>query len=287
MESFDIQFKTALREQYNAKTVLLKNVPYITTITVCFYLSSAPRNIDNIVALVKQPEEHEALTSLINEVFGGQSMFFPKSDTVTFHNCRVFVFMDNRGGHTNDDCKKIAIKCFTNGTLHITGVDRLQRAQEIAEMFCVLIELVDGGTGIDGMYTIRNHNIQLINIHSSLKLQENNSIDLLELSMLLRRHTTVVSSYNNERHSGVIIKYLTSNMNNVSILVFESGNILVCGVKDKVDFVESFDFIIDFVQNHQNEIYIADTNSILKNRLVRKRQKTERKFDYGQYLLFK
>lgn len=283
LQNDDAVFAQGIETMYIRNKEILCKCPYVTTITCCFYLCHAPKSIDNIVDMVVQPST-DLIKSLINEVFGGHTMFYPKPNQGMFHNCKIFNMTDidkETGQQYN-----IAIKCFTNGTLHITGVRKLIRAHEIAEMFCFLIGLTEGGSGLEDNYTIQRHVVQLINLHLCCKNPSGKSIDLQRLHNLLQEETQYVASYNNDRHSGVNVKYLTNDMVYITILIFDSGNIILCGLKSIEHFVETCEFILNFVEQNSPKIYI-ETPSILTTRRTGKQSKGNKHFDYGQYIILR
>jgi pentatricopeptide repeat protein len=93
--------------------------------------------------------------------------------------------------------------------------------------------------------------------------------------------------YNNERHAGVIIKLLLDNMRTISIIVFDSGNILICALCESSEFKTAFRFINEFIIRHWDDVW----NSIkidkrYEHKSLDKGRKRKR-FDYGSYLLMK
>lgn len=279
----DIVMNTALKAFYEERQNTLSNQPYITTITTCFYLSKAPQSVGDIVCEVQEPS-NPLIRSLIDEVFGGQNMFFPKKGKGSFHNCKIFILKET--DTATNKVNNIAIKCFTNGTLHITGATKLHRAHEIAQMFCVLIELVDGGSGINDDYTILDYSIQLINVHIRIRLPPGTSINLHQLHQQIHSINKYSSQYDSNRHSGVIVKFLTTTMLYASILFFDTGNILLCGVKSVNDLRESIKFAVDFIEEHKHHIYI-DTKCLLSNNTLLRQEKGNKHFDYGEYIVLK
>lgn len=290
VQEHDVQFWQALNNIYDELSAQstdyrLKYTPYITTITCCMYLCHAPQNIKEVCSKVLQPNS-ALLQSLIDEVFGGSSCFYPKPQQNKFQNCSIFILHDTA---TDGKNHKVAIKCFSNGTLHITGVKTLHHAYEIAEMFCTLMEIVEGGRGNEDYYTITKVAIQMVNVHACLSLEKECAINLNALYEILyvsqNTHNTCTVSYNNDRHSGVIIKYMTTNMVLVTILVFDSGNILCSGIKDVVDMTESLHYVLNFLEQNKADIYFEASN-ILKQASSRvKRAKGNKHFDYGKYIV--
>lgn len=282
----DSEFKIAMKNAFSNKQCIVAKEPYITTITSCFYLCHSPKSIKDIVDRVAHPDS-AILKSLIDEVFGGQSRFYPKPHQGVFFNCQIFIMLDY--DETTNNTRKVSIKCFTNGTLHITGVKAMHRAYEIAQMFCMLFELVEGGNGMNDMFSIKRHIVQLINVHVNLLQppdKPHQSINLCRVYDVLQNKTPHYTTYNNDRHSGVIIKFLTSNMIYVTILVFESGNVLLCGIKSISDFNEAFYFLAEFIEQYIQEIYI-DTTSILHSKDKTKKRRGNQHFDYGKYIILK
>jgi TATA-box binding protein (TBP) (component of TFIID and TFIIIB) len=282
----DRDFEIAMQNAFLSKQCIVAKEPYITTITSCFYLCHSPRNIKDIAEKVAHPDS-TILKSLIDEVFGGQLRFYPKPHQGVFFNCQIFIMLEY--DTTTNKTRKVSIKCFTNGTLHITGARVMHRAYEIAQMFCMLLELVEGGNGMDNTYTIKGHNVQLINVHVNLLQphdKSHQSINLCRVYDILQNRTLHHTTYNNDRHSGVIVKFLTNNMIYVTILIFDSGNILLCGIKSISDFREAFHFLVEFIEQYIQEIYI-DTASILHSKGKTKQQKGNQHFDYGKYIILK
>ena len=278
----DLSMNMALQAFYEENQITLLKQPYITTTTTCFYLSNAPRNVSNIVCEVEEPS-NSLTRSLVDEVFGGQIMFFPKKGNNSFHNCKIFVLKDR--DTCIDKVNNIAIKCFTNGTLHITGATKLHRAYEIAQMFCVLMEVVDGGSGLDDAYTISHYSIQLINVHIGLRLPQGTSINLHKLYQQIQAVNQYSTQYDNNRHSGVIVKFLTTTMVYVTILFFDTGNIILCGAKTVDDLRDTLKFAINLIEGNRDNLLI-DTKCITKNTLMRQ-EKGNRHFDYGEYIILK
>jgi TATA-box binding protein (TBP) (component of TFIID and TFIIIB) len=278
----DVVMNSALKSFYEDNVNVLSKEPYITTITCCFFLSNAPKSLRNIVFEVD--ETSNPLTrSLIDDVFGGKTMFFPKKESSSFHNCKIFTLKEK--SISTNKVSNIAIKCFTNGTLHITGATKLHRAYEIAQMFCVLMEIVDGGSGIDDAYTIRDYSIQLINVHVGFMVPQATSIDLHQLYQQVKTSNKYLTQYDSNRHSGVIVKFLTSATMYVSILFFESGNILLCGIKSVNDLIESLKFAVDLIIENKGNLFV-DTKCLLSKTLSKK-VKGNKHFDYGQYIILK
>lgn len=263
-----------LKECKDKYKEFLAKDPYVTTMTICFFLSKAPISIDGIAEYVARPPT-ELGCSLIDEVFGGNERFYAKPRSKCFPNCIVFTLIE-------DGERKLAVKCFTNGALHITGVDTVNKGLEIAEMFAALLEIIEGGNGCGSLFQVERFELQLMNVHFKTNVGTG-CIDLQKLFKLMLQRTQHLSSYNKERHNGLIIKLMSHNMHTVSVIVFDSGNILICACKDGDSFKEAYEFIIDTLKDVWQDVWQNDN---LKTEVLQKaKRKRKDNFDYGQYII--
>lgn len=264
----------------------IKSKPYITTITVCVYLSAVFPFIDKLT------ETYNSSSGLcidfINSVLGGKECFFPSRKT--FMNSVIFTLKDDNNPHS----KKVAIKCFKNGSLHITGVRSIERAITIAQVMCAFYELMHelhspatqaSQASQDSTYTIKNFDVQLVNTHFTVDVG-NGHLRLQNILNVCLKESQHLCMYNNERHAGVIIKYLTESMRNLSIIVFESGNVLICAFCDCDEYLEAWRYITRFLDSHWDEIWQENGGpSEPRAKANARKGKTCGGFDYGKYIV--
>lgn len=174
---------------------------------------------------------------------------------------------------------KQAVKVFCNGSLHITGVKNIKDAIYLAEVFLTMIELMYDGDGLSYMFKITGFEVQLMNFYFKLSGMLNGYVlRLVDVRNCLRQNTSYSVSYNNERHAGVIIRTPT-----FSLLIFDTGNVIVCSIQDTLQLKEAKDFI----QN--NIVSLPSLCLIKKDCIVCKKQRKDRDkvFDYANYLVLK
>lgn len=173
---------------------------------------------------------------------------------------------------------KQAVKVFCNGSLHITGVKDIKDAIYLAEVFLTMLELMYGGDGLSHMFAITGFEVQLMNFYFKLPSMLNGFVlQLVEVRNCLRQTTNYSVSYNNERHAGVIIRSPT-----FSLLVFDTGNVILCSIKDSSQLREAKDFIEDKI------LLLPDQYSIKKECITcNKQRKEDKAFDYANYLVLK
>lgn len=278
--AFDEQLQNTL-QNVNKHDILPKisKAPYVTTMTVSVNLNQDSCNITKLLETYTECFQdeantaHQELRTFVNTVFKGSENFFPRKpkSNSTFHNCIVFSLCKLL---SDDESRVISVKCFTNSNLHITGVKSVSFAMHIAECICTLYEVVFNDT-----YSITGYDIQLINAHFLYDFGNTYHFNLQLLYSIVIKETEHFCMYNNERHAGVIIKLLTDSMTSVSVIVFESGNVLLCAFRNSDEFKVAWEFITSFVQKHWRQL--QNTSRIAKP------SKTCKGFDYGRYLVLK
>lgn len=175
---------------------------------------------------------------------------------------------------------KQSVKVFCNGSLHITGVKKIRDALYLAEVFITMIELIYGGNGCCGMFNIVRFEVQLINLYLKLPGMMDDKSNVLVLVDVLKklRGTTFYSvSYNNERHAGVIVRSPT-----FSLLIFDTGNVIICSIKEPSDLTEAKSFV-------QDKVFPLTDDCITKRdcSVCKKNKKDNKDFDYAKYLILK
>lgn len=278
-------FDTSVKEAVSSSTCeRLKEPAYVTTITVCVALSKEVQNIYRIVDAYKEAmaSEDHVMRTFVDSVFGGADNFYPKKlrenqtdDKKLFLNCVIFTL------NIPDTKGVVSVKCFTNGNLHITGVKSIRMALTVAESFCMFFSLIDDAESIVPSYSVQDFTVQLINAHFALDV-ENGGLKLDKLFKLLLEKTEHLSMYNSDRHAGVMVKMLMDNMKTVTIIVFDTGNILICAFCSSEEYLLAWQFITSFISKHWRQIW---SDRKLPHKHVSAKKKSG--FDYGKYIILK
>jgi TATA-box binding protein (TBP) (component of TFIID and TFIIIB) len=262
----------------NFSSRFVSHTPYITTITICVYLSRFFPDVQRLLAAYSSTEG--VVSDFIDQVLGGKKCFFPNkiSSCKNFMNCVIFTMKDDE--FTNG---KVAIKCFTNGSLHITGVKSTQRAITIAECMCVFFGLVETDES-PHVFNIQDFQVQMVNAHFAVDVGEG-SISLSKLFENLLKSSQYLCMYNNERHAGVIVKVLTQTMRTLTVIIFESGNVLICAFCDSQEYLEAWNFVLQFLKKHWSSIWTPER--LMPHKTNSKRLQGGNGFDYGRYIVLK
>ena len=143
-----------------------------------------------------------------------------------------------------DARRKCAIKIFSNGRLHITGCTSAGLASEYIQK--CLDEMRAGG--VEGAAT--DFQVQMINSNFSFQY----AIDLYALGRILGA-SSVPYHYNKDHHHALRFK----SPDNVSILVFMSGSVIITGGKIPSFLFTAFKTIVDIIEREfHNGIILRD-----------------------------
>ena len=228
------------------------------------------------LTIIKEEFNSLRIQDFIYDITGNRNSIVI-SNKRRFNNSIIFKCYDVPTNEEGYVLNKQAVKVFCNGSIHITGVKHINDALYLVEVFTTMIELIYRGDGISGMFCITGFDIQLMNFYFKLpKMDDNRVLKLVDVLQYLRQNTNFAVSYNNERHAGIIIRSPT-----FALLIFDTGNVIICSIKDASQLLEAREFIED-------KIYLlSDRFCITKEPTSKRRRKENVDFDYAKYLVLK
>jgi TATA-box binding protein (TBP) (component of TFIID and TFIIIB) len=253
-----------LTEEARVFTTLLyetiQNDMSVTTMTVGISLAHEHEflNLDEIATAVMEPSQ--TLADFMNQVIGGPVIY--NKNKRSFNNSIILKLPT-----------KQSVKIFCNGTLHITGFKKVQDAVEMADMFTVLMELALGRSGINQDFRISGFDVQLINACFCPPCFKDQKINLTTLQKYLKEKSMFYSTYNTDRHAGVMVK-----APEFTLLIFESANIIITSVKAPHQLRLAYDYINPFLETHHDMLIQDQTITNVKS---------TKKFDYSSYVVLK
>jgi len=198
-----------------------------------------------------------------------------------FYNCVLFKkYTDTTRKHSS------AVKVFSNGNLHMTGVksiaSALQLAIEISMFLCNMVET----NGVKITYSLENFMIQMMNCCFKINLPEEKSICLRTLHSLLMTNFDFLCIYNNDHHAGLRIKYVSEpddpnivTVSSCSIIIFHNGNVLVNAFMTGQDMINAVKFVVDTLNKY--------SDCTLVDKVENKKRRTPESFDYSKYIVLK
>jgi TATA-box binding protein (TBP) (component of TFIID and TFIIIB) len=187
-----------------------------------------------------------------------------------FYNQITVVIRINEGPITNIHTEpKINLKLFKNGSIQISGLKNIEFANRalnklVACLSVVKAKIEPDNSIIEYTYveniqklTIKDFEIYMINSNYMVNIM----IDRAKLYGLLLMKK-IKASYEKCVRACVNIKYVPTTHNNeekdVSVFIFEKGNIIITGARNFHHVVSTYNYINDILLNHVDDIIKKD-----------------------------
>ena len=192
-----------------------------------------------------------------------------KINTNPFYNQITVVIRVYEGEYIDlNDEYKINVKLFRNGSVQISGltnIDFTNRALNKLIICLKQVKAIKNDINIIEIPFISEpdklgvYDFQVYMINSNYKV--NMMIDRNKLFNLLLRKK-IKASYEKCIRACVIIKYIPSNDNSeekeVSIFVFEKGNIIITGARNYSHIIDSYNYVNNILLEHADDIIKID-----------------------------
>ena len=222
-------------------------------------------NSDDIFTIKFNNDRIKTLAPLKNNSKRLHKIETKKNTGNHFYN-QITVIIRVTQGPTKDLNKepRINMKLFKNGAVQMSGCKSIYNINyALNKLIFRLKEIkakIEDGKIIEKLFiedvskiTITKFKIDMINTNYKVNMQ----IDREKLYNLLLMKK-IKSSYEPCIRACIIIKYLPENsQKDVSIFVFQKGNIIITGAKSKIHVIMAFNYI--------NNILLTHTNEIIKN----------------------
>ena len=186
-----------------------------------------------------------------------------------FYNQVTVVVRIYEGEYTDlNDEKKINLKVFKNGSIQISGLKKLEYTNRALNKLIYRLSEIKGRM-VDGniemvkfidnhsKLTIKDFNIYMINSNYKVNMK----IDRSKLFTLLLKKK-IKASYEKCIRACVIVKFIPEKCNDeekeVSIFIFEKGNIIITGARNIIHIIESYNYINNILLTHTEEIIKKD-----------------------------
>lgn len=186
-----------------------------------------------------------------------------------FYNC---IFLKKRG-------EKVSVKVFRNGTIHLTGIQRLVNAIDYGNQLGQLLQPFSSS-----QQRVKSLDVQLMNGAFKLSLPDNKSICLQTAYAILSSSTSTIKhhnedikfdcSFNNDHHSALKLKFKMIEVK-VTASLFGSGSVLIQSFRAPVQLLLVHSFLMSFFQTNLSSILRPD---------VKCSRKRARHFDYAAYM---
>jgi TATA-box binding protein (TBP) (component of TFIID and TFIIIB) len=231
-------------------------------------------NINDVVRIYKK--RHEIIKSLIPIEKKNKRNIAKSTNNVAnkhFYNQITVVIRIGSGNEPITDWKKepkINLKLFTNGSIQMSGCKTVEginivlnkllyRLKEEKAKINKISQLVEETPFISKPQnvTINDFQIYMINANYQVKMQ----IDRAKLLNLLLKKK-IKAYFEPCIRACVVVKFIPPENNieekEISIFIFQKGNIIITGARTRQHIISAYQYILNILVNHHNEIYKKD-----------------------------
>lgn len=164
--------------------------------------------------------------------------------------------------------KKINLKVFKNGSIQISGLKKLEYTNRALNKLIhslsqlkgrIIDDKIEVVKFIDSESKLTITDFRIYMINSNYKV--NMKIDRSKLFTLLLKKK-IKASYEKCIRACVIVKFIPEKSNDeekeVSVFIFEKGNIIITGARNIIHIIESYNYINNILLTHTDEIIKKD-----------------------------
>jgi TATA-box binding protein (TBP) (component of TFIID and TFIIIB) len=220
---------------------IYNNLPLSNKDIIC--IKRNKEDIKNINNDIKKERKKKLTTS--------KKLFFNQMTVVV----RVFENdnFEKKKSLPNNKERKINFKLFINGSIQMSGVKKIEYANRALNKLFYHLNKINSIGNFQNLNT-NSFFIDMILVNYRVRVQINRA-NLYNL--LIKKK--IKSSYEKAIRACVNIKYKPpNNEKEISIFVFQKGNILIAGAKNKENLINAYNFINDIIINHIDEIINID-----------------------------
>ncbi|ULY68528.1 putative TATA-box binding protein [Chlorella virus XW01] len=214
-----------------------------------------PLSINDIVCVKRNKEDIKTINNDMKKerkkkITTSKKLFFNQMTVVV----RVFENELEKPSMINKE-RKINFKLFINGSIQMSGVKKIEYANRALNKLFYHLNKINSIENFENLNT-KSFFIDMILVNYRIRVQINRA-NLYNL--LIKKK--IKSSYEKAIRACVNIKYKPTDADKeISIFVFQKGNILIAGAKNKESLINTYNFINDIIINHIDEIINIDDN---------------------------
>lgn len=138
--------------------------------------------------------------------------------------------------------RKISLKIFNKGTLHLTGIPYTNFVDPICEIAKLIIKrsgsLISSRVNLSNKINYCNYKVCMINTIINIHMK-------LDLHLLKKTIMTVYNyyvSYEPKVYSGCNVKFMSTDFKEITLLIFGSGKIEITGSNTIYQLIETYNF---------------------------------------------
>jgi len=246
---FDREFEVAMQDIEDHRARMQVERPgdlKIATMTIMCRLKQDAINLDKVAACF----ESEPVLKLLRSYDDVSDALLSRRDADKhFHNAIILKYKQTQPRNHK------AVKMFINGSLHITGCKSATECMETTAMVCRVLDIVHCRP--KGTFAPVRFNVQLVNTVFEIPLRNREvRFDLGLLRETLFRTHGLDATFEPEIHAALNLKYnvksrcIMTNLpvvRDVTLLTFDTGNIILTGVINAHELRMAYRFITSFL----------------------------------------
>lgn len=159
----------------------------------------------------------------------------------TFQNSVIFKFSQPEKQRLNNK----AVKIFCNGSLQVNGCKTLVEFLGVCGIVCDMLNLIYDNPSPEERFAVERFDVQLMNTNFLVPHRFN----LPVIYEMVKGMQNIDSEFDVSFHPAINIKYMADS-NEVSILVFNSGSIIITGVLTATGLLDAYTFITTFLDSN-------------------------------------
>jgi TATA-box binding protein (TBP) (component of TFIID and TFIIIB) len=226
-------------------------------------------NIDDILTVKVNKERIRTLINIKSKtkrMKKNESKVKPKDNSKNYFYNQITVVVRVDNGHCKDlnDVQKINMKLFKNGSVQMSGCKSIKNINIALNKLIIKLKEVkakiEDGKIVDKTFieepdniTVKQFKVDMINSNYQIAMQ----IDRDKLYNLLLKKK-IKSLYEPCIRACVIIKYISTIDNaeqkEVSIFVFQKGNIIITGARNRSHIISAYNYMNDILLTYKDEI---------------------------------
>lgn len=215
--------------------------------TITFLCETTARDLDVAAILAKFQEDPSFATRAT--VRGHPLTAKPLGKTISKKGKEKQSFYNQISVYFEDEVSKRNIKIFKNGKLHITGERQVTENVMIANDVCRMLEMLYEKP--EGSYQVVNFDIQMINTN----FRVNTGFMLSNFRDAVSKHPDVQRvTYEPDTYPGLNMKLKLPDGAQVTALVFNTGNVIITGLRNFKNLAQAYGTFVTFVDDHIDRI---------------------------------
>lgn len=237
-----------------------------TKINLKYIEDYLPLNQDDVISVKINKEKNRTLIPAKIKKRRSKKETVKKKVTPFYNQITVVIRIKEGDTDNLEDEKKLNLKLFKNGSVQISGLKKIEYCNRalnklvyrLNEIKGILIDdKISEVKFIEDKINITDFKIYMINSNYKVNLQINRSA---LYHLLIKKK--IKSSFEKTIRACVIVKYIPKNNNDeekeISVFVFEKGNIIITGARNLDHIRETYKYINNILFNHMSEIMRKD-----------------------------